>query len=84
MSDVQTSTWPSLHGKREMMDIFCQQAIPDDSDVQESLQQQEIFKGRLHHFPPKLSVFFFSCHNFFSLSSVQIIFIPACCLLCVL
>ena len=25
-----------------------------------------------------------SCHNFFSLSSVQIIFIPACCLLCVL
>ena len=26
----------------------------------------------------------FSCHNFFSLSSVQIIIIPACCLLCVL
>ena len=25
-----------------------------------------------------------SCHNFFPLSSVQIIFIPACCLLCVL
>ena len=25
-----------------------------------------------------------SCHNFFSLSSVKIIFIPACCLLCVL
>ena len=25
-----------------------------------------------------------SCHNFFSLSSVQILFIPACCLLCVL
>ena len=25
-----------------------------------------------------------SCHNFFSLSSVQIIIIPACCLLCVL
>ena len=24
------------------------------------------------------------CHNFFSLSSVQILFIPACCLLCVL
>ena len=25
-----------------------------------------------------------SCHNFFSLSSVQIRFIPTCCLLCVL
>ena len=25
-----------------------------------------------------------SCHNFFSLSSVQILLIPACCLLCVL
>ena len=24
------------------------------------------------------------CHNFFPLSSVQIIIIPACCLLCVL
>ena len=36
------------------------------------------------YFSPKLSVFFCSCHNFFSLSSVKIIFIPACCLLCVL
>ena len=25
-----------------------------------------------------------SCHNFFSLSSVQILFIPAYCLLCLL
>ena len=25
-----------------------------------------------------------NCHNFFPLSSVQIIIIPACCLLCVL
>ena len=25
-----------------------------------------------------------SCHNFFLLSSMQILFIPACCLLCVL
>ena len=25
-----------------------------------------------------------SCHNFISLSSVQILFIPACCLLCML
>ena len=41
-------------------------------------------KGGPHHFSPKLSFFFGSCHNFFSLSSVQIIFIPACCLLCVL
>ena len=28
--------------------------------------------------------FFCPCHNFFPLSSVQIIIIPACCLLCVL
>ena len=27
---------------------------------------------------------YLSCHNFFPLSSVQILFIPACCLLCVL
>ena len=27
---------------------------------------------------------YLSCHNFFSLSSVQIIIVPACCLLCVL
>ena len=32
---------------------------------------------------PKLS-FFLTCHNFFPLSSVQIIIILACCLLCVL
>ena len=29
-------------------------------------------------------IFFSPCHNFFPLSSVQIIIIPACCLLCVL
>ena len=28
--------------------------------------------------------FFCTCHNFFLLSSMQIIIIPACCLLCVL
>ena len=31
-----------------------------------------------------LHIFFCICHNFFPLSSVQIIIIPACCLLCVL
>ena len=35
-------------------------------------------------FFPKLAYIFFTCHNFFPLSSVQIIIIPACCLLCVL
>ena len=29
-------------------------------------------------------IFFPTCHNFFPLSSVQIIITPACCLLCVL
>ena len=33
--------------------------------------------------PPKMNTYL-SCHNFFSLSSVQIFLIPACCLLCVL
>ena len=31
-----------------------------------------------------LHIFFCTCHNLFPLSSVQIIIIPACCLLCVL
>ena len=48
------------------------------------VRQQEATWGDPTIFPPKLSVFFFNCHNFFFLSSVQIIFIPACCLLCVL
>ena len=39
---------------------------------------------RLDHFSQKLYIFFVTSHNFFPLSSVQIIIIPACCLLCVL
>ena len=42
------------------------------------------FKGVLDHFFRKLYIFFVTSHNFFFLSSVQIIIIPACCLLCVL
>ena len=34
-------------------------------------------KCRLTHFPPKFAHFFCTCHNFFPLSSVQIIIIPA-------
>ena len=41
-------------------------------------------KGGLDHISRKLYIFFVTSHNFFSLSSVQIIIIPACCLLCVL
>ena len=41
--------------------------------------------GGVSQFPPKFAHFSFcTCHNFFPLSSVQIIIIPACCLLCVL
>ena len=44
-------------------------------------------RGGLYLKPPettkKLSTYL-SCHNFFPLSSVQIIIVPACCLLCVL
>ena len=39
--------------------------------------------GTVPYFP-KIAYFFLTSHNFFSLSSVQIIIIPACCLLCVL
>ena len=35
-------------------------------------------------FPENCIYIFVTSHNFFSLSSVQIIIIPACCLLCVL
>ena len=38
----------------------------------------------LERFFPKIAFFFGTCHNFSPLSSVQIIIIPACCLLCVL
>ena len=41
-----------------------------------------IIKGGLDLKPQKLNTYL-SCHNFFSLSSVQILLIPACCLLCV-
>ena len=41
-------------------------------------------KGGLDHISRKLYIFFVTSHTFFSLSSVQIIIIPACCLLCVL
>ena len=44
-------------------------------------------KGGLYLKPSettKILSTYLSCHNFFSLSSVQIIIVPACCLLCVL
>ena len=42
------------------------------------------FFGGLDHISRKLYIFLVTSHNFFPLSSVQIIIIPACCLLCVL
>ena len=42
-------------------------------------------KGGLHQKKPGIFLnTICSCHNFYFLSSVQIIIIPACCLLCVL
>ena len=44
-------------------------------------------KGGLYLKPSettKILSTYLSCHNFFPLSSVQIIIVPACCLLCVL
>ena len=72
---------------KKMYDCLCQKLIEERKKSQFSYYicvHRGKGSGRLHHFSPKLSVFFCSCHNFFPLSSVQIIFIPACCLLCVL
>ena len=41
-------------------------------------------KGGTGPYFPKIVYILWTSHNFFSLSSVQIIIIPACCLLCVL
>ena len=41
-------------------------------------------RGDYPSFLRNLHFFFCTCHNFPPLSSVQIIIIPACCLLCVL
>ena len=39
------------------------------------------FKGGLDHLPPKFELIFVAVITFFPLSSVQILLIPACCLL---
>ena len=44
----------------------------------------ERWTGGLYPKTNKIVTNICSCHNFFPLSSVQIIIIPACCLLCVL
>ena len=44
----------------------------------------EVMGGNTPFFPKFVFFFFCNCHNFSPLSSVQIIIIPACCLLCVL
>ena len=56
--------------------------FPHKEQQMESLETNP--KGGLYHISRKLHIYFLTCHNFFSLSSVQIIIIPACCLLCVL
>ena len=66
---------------------LCSIKEPGDCDIVKNGTKLEDFgsvevKGRLYHFFPKFD-FFCPCHNFFPLSSVQIIIIPACCLLCV-
>ena len=48
-----------------------------------SLQQILKTRGTMP-FSSEICTYICTCHNFFPLSSVQIIIIPACCLLCVL
>ena len=43
-----------------------------------------LFKGGLYHLLPKFEHIFVAVITFFPLSSVQILLLPACCLLCVL
>ncbi len=70
--------------------------IAENSFVLENeLQTSKLsFSGVLKHFwknlqkmsleTKEIGTHICSCHNFFPLSSVQILLIPACCLLCVL
>ena len=56
----------------------------DDGKASIMEAEQDLCTGGLHLKPPKFEHIFVARHNFFPLSSVQILLIPACCLLCVL
>ena len=61
--------------------LFPVETLDDETEFTRFTEQD---KGGIYHFSPKFAHFFFTCHTFFPLSSVQIIIIPAYCLLCVL
>ena len=54
------------------------------TDVLNGTSRFVVFRGGTLPKTNEIVTHIWCCHNFFSLSSVQIIFIPACCLLCVL
>ena len=58
--------------------------IPKLVPTLETVKFMNKIKGGLYHRFPKFALFFVPVITFFPLSSVQIIIIPACCLLCVL
>ena len=79
-----TTAWLSI-GEQQHSDQSITTAWLNIGEQQHSNQSiTTAWKGGLDHFSRKLYIFFVTSHNFFSLSSVQIIIIPACCLLCVL
>ena len=56
----------------------------DNSKHVDNLEELDIIKGGLDLKPTKLEHIFVAVITFFTLSFVQILLIPACCLLCVL
>ena len=54
------------------------------NEIMVILNQQGLVRGDYTIFLRNLHIFFCTCHNSFPLSFLQIIIIPACCLLCVL
>ena len=55
-----------------------------DLNFLHSIQTPLVFQGGTTPETNEIVTNICSCHNFSPLSSVQILFIPACCLLCVL
>ena len=87
--------WLLKHRKTDQTLVYLDASIvpfPNSNKMCLKLSEEQLLiwckehfqHGRTIPFFPKFDYFFGPCHNFFPLSSVQIIIIPACCLLCVL
>ena len=71
-------------GKNRYWEHYEDQIWPVLTQYHELQTDLKYFPGGTIHKTNEIVKNICSCHNFFPLSSVQIIIIPACCLLCVL